>query len=138
MATQSQPSREEERNGEIWSTRIQQELLALTTDNADLESTSENRSILPPFVAIQEHALDLMAGTCIVSVRVDIPPPKKTSQEEDEQEEGESRCVLVAMEASLKRNEDGTPNTKDASYPFEAPVARLTKGKDLFPGGLYH
>ena len=129
------PADDDQRNGEIWSTRIQQELLALTTDDgADLESTSEARSILPPFVAIREHALDLAAGTCLVAVRVDVPAPKKTGEEEGEAE-AKPRCVLVAMEACLARNEDGSPNTKDPSYPFVAPVARLTKGKDLFPEG---
>ena len=115
---------EQHRNGEIWSTRIQQELLVLTTDNADLESTSEARSILPPFVTIQEHQLDLAAGTCEVLVKVDIPPTEKAG-----------RCVVFAIEASLFRNADGSPNTKDPSYPFVPPVARLKSGKEIFPTG---
>lgn len=126
---------DDERNGEIWSTRVQQELLALTTDNADLESTSEARSMLPPFVTIQDHSLDIAEGTCVVLVKVDVPPAKSTGDGSEQEGEGEVRCVVVAMEASLLRNADGTPNGKDPSYPFIAPVARLKSGKEMFPPG---
>lgn len=123
----------EARNGEIWSTRIQQELLSLTTDNADLESTSVSRSILPPFTTVKEHMLDIAAGNCLVTVQIDVAKKKKTSDTEDPNEEAPP--VVVEMDVSLSRNLDGTLNPKGPSYPFVAPVARLKSGQNLFPPG---
>lgn len=110
--------------GEIWSTRIQQELLALTTVNADMEST-ESRSMLPPFTTVTEHSLDIADGTCVVLVQVDVPL----------KDDATDRSVLVAMEASLSKNSDGSVNSQAASYPFLPPVARLVTGKANFPPG---
>jgi hypothetical protein len=118
-------SHSEDRIGEIWSTRVQQELLALTTDNADMEAT-EARSMLPPFTTVKEHTLDIAAGTCVVSFEVDVTG----------KEDGTNRlAVVVAMDASLGRNADGSVNTNIPSYPFVPPIARLTSGKAAFPLG---
>jgi hypothetical protein len=124
----------EARNGEIWSTRIQQELLSLTTDNADLDSTSETRLILPPFTNVKEHMLDITAGKCLVTVIIDVVKKKKTSEAEDPNEEA-PLVVAVEMDVSLGRNLDGSLNYKSPSYPFVAPVARLKAGQSIFPPG---
>jgi hypothetical protein len=120
-----------DRAGEIWSTRIQQELLALTTDNADMEAT-ESRSMLPPFTTVKDHALDIAAGTCVVSVQVDVTKPSTATEE---QSTVEPRCILVALDASLPKNDDGSVNTGVTSYPFVPPVVRLLEGQAVFPKG---
>ena len=51
------PSREE----------TQRELLALTTENAPEKDKSETQGVLPPFMTVKEHQLDIAAGTCVVS-----------------------------------------------------------------------
>jgi hypothetical protein len=122
----------EARNGEIWSTRIQQELLSLTTDNADLESTSETRSMLPPFTTVKEHMLDIAAGKCLVTVHIDVVTKKTTN---DDPNEEAPPVVVVEMDVSLSRNLDGSLNAKGPSYPFVAPVARLKSGQSIFPPG---
>jgi hypothetical protein len=128
----------EDHIGDIWSTRIQQELLSLTTDNGDSESTSETRSILPPFTTVKEHTLDLTAGTCTVTVHIDVVWKKGVNDDDDNGEETEENLpllVVVELDASLKRNMDGSLNSKKPSYPFVAPIARLKSGKSAFPIG---
>jgi len=49
---------------DIWSSRIQRELLAL--------STAEERSTLPPVVTVREHTLDLSAGQALLLFDVEI------------------------------------------------------------------
>jgi hypothetical protein len=44
-----------DKNAEIWSTRLQKELLALTTDNATEQETKEVAGILPPFIRIKSR-----------------------------------------------------------------------------------
>lgn len=109
----------EERNGEIWSNRVQKELLALTTDNADLQST-EGRSMIPSFTTVKDHKLDLRSGTCVVWVHITLPTMP---------------TIIVSLDASLRMNSDGSVNTSKTSYPFGPPVARLSEGAQVFPNG---
>ena len=109
----------EERNGEIWSNRVQKELLALTTDNADLQST-EGRSMIPSFTTVKDHKLDLRSGTCVVLVHITLPTMP---------------TIIVSLDASLRMNSDGSVNTSKTSYPFGPPVARLSEGAQVFPNG---
>ena len=75
-STGSDVTAENERSGEIWSTRIQQELLSLTTDN----SGTDARSLLPPFTTVKEHFLELATGTCTVIVQIDVESFKDAIQ----------------------------------------------------------
>jgi hypothetical protein len=118
----------DDRNIEIWVTRIQQELLSLTTDNSDAES----RSLLPPFTTIIEHSLELTAGTCTVLVNIDITA---STNETLEASDNELIAVLVELDASLSKNLDGSINPKGPSYPFVAPIPRLKSGKNAFASG---
>jgi hypothetical protein len=122
---------ENERRGEIWSTRIQQELLSLTTDNAD----ADTRSLLPPFTTVKDHYLDLTAGTCTVTVQIDIVSSKEVAQCDDSPNEPKSTVVTVDLDASMSKNLDGSLNINGISYPFTAPIPRLKEGKDAFPQG---
>lgn len=123
---------ENERSGEIWSTRIQQELLSLTTDNSDTDA----RSLLPSFTTVKEHCLDLTTGTCIVTVQIEIVTSTDARQGDDSsQNEPEPKVVTVDLDASMSKNLDGSLNLNGISYPFIAPIPRLKSGKDVFPNG---
>jgi hypothetical protein len=130
---------------DVWSTRIQRELLALVTDNGDAEA----RSMLPPFCKVLEHKLDIEAGTCALAFAVEISVPTVTTVAEKDAEDTSyatpktttvKRTVVVTLDASLPmlKNADGTVNgvdTSKTSYPFMEPTAVLTDGKDVFPPG---
>lgn len=70
-------SEQSERNAEIWSTRVQRELLALTTDNAPEQDKKETQGVLPPFMTVKDHKLDIAAGTCVVSFVVEVTGKRK-------------------------------------------------------------
>ena len=62
------------RNTEIWSTRLQRELLAMTTDNASEEAKEDVTGVLPPFCQVKDHHLDIEHGDCHVMCWFDLPP----------------------------------------------------------------
>ena len=66
-----------DRNAEIWSTRVQRELLALTTENAPEQDKKDTQGVLPSFMMVQDHTLDIASGTCMVSFRVEIEGPRR-------------------------------------------------------------
>ena len=153
-----------ERNAEIWSTRVQRELLALTTDNAPEQDTQNEQGILPPFMKVKDHQLDIGAGTCVVSFLVEITGQIKKAaihhadgekDEEEEQqeqqqqqseetpkkettseEEGDKKLIITIMlDASLGKKADGSLDTHTAAYPFLPPKAILAEGATVFPSG---
>lgn len=122
MASDSQ------RNAEIWSTRIQKELLALTTDNADAESTDEVRSMLPRFCRVQSHQLNIENGDCAVSFEVQVDVKNQDGQVKE--------CILiVVLDASLPKRANGKMNASVPAYPFSEPTAILKSGEEFFPVG---
>lgn len=139
---QEQHEHQKRNHADVWSTRIQRELLALTTENADAETTQEIRAMLPPFCSVLEHKLDIAAGTCFVLFSVEIPTPVLSAPSDDEETSYATpttttviKTVVVTLDVSLPKNSDGTIDTVTAAYPFLGPVALLTKGQDVFPPG---
>ena len=67
-----------ERTAEIWSTRLQRELVALTTSRDGGAETNASPAkendigLLPPFVAMKEHTLEIEKGICTVSFLVTV------------------------------------------------------------------
>lgn len=122
------------RNAEIWSTRLQKELLALTTDNADDQSTDEVRTMIPPFVRVQDHHLDLEQGVCLVNFAIEVVT--KSAARSDL-----LHTVVVTMDASLPPGtlRGATAATLNATtptplaYPFVAPRVLLKSGAGCFP-----
>mmetsp|Transcript_26891 Transcript_26891/g.41178 ORF Transcript_26891/g.41178 Transcript_26891/m.41178 type:complete len:572 (+) Transcript_26891:88-1803(+) len=112
-----------EKNAEIWSTRLQRELLALTGGLEGAEGEKETAGVLPGFVAVKEHKLDIEAGQC----RVDFILKTK-----GEDEEG---IIVIALDVSLPKKEDGSINTEAPCYPFEKPSAIVVSGSSLFADG---
>ena len=119
---------QQERNTDIWSTRVQKELLALTTDNADAETTDEVRSMLPSFCKVTDHQLSIEQGNCIVFFEIRVP----VKLEDGKQEE---RPVIVSVDASMGKANDGKVDRTKPAYPFAEPVVLLQEGDDVFPNG---
>jgi hypothetical protein len=115
-----------QRNAEIWSTRVQRELLALTEGGAE---DSAHIAELPPFITLVDHELDIANGVCKVSFHIDVPVAPKEGAEED------PTRVVVTLDASLHTKMDGSVNAARPAYPFEKPTAILRSGASLFPEG---
>jgi hypothetical protein len=115
-----------EKNTEIWSTRLQRELLALTSENAPGETKDAVQAVLPSFVTVQNHDLNIEHGDCVVSFLVDLP-----------HKEGETDppAIVVALDASLHKKKDGKVDPIAVAYPFMKPTATLKSGASRFPGG---
>ena len=109
-----------ERNTEIWSTRLQRELLALTTDNASPEAQEEIMSVLPTFVSVKDHELSIEKGVCIVSFYV-------------RPSESMANPIIVSLDASLQRKDTGELDPLAVAYPFLKPLAILKSGSKCFP-----
>jgi hypothetical protein len=116
----------EQRNAQIWSTRVQRELLALTEGGAE---DSAHVAELPPFITLVDHELDIAKGVCKVSFLIDILVTPKEGAEED------PTRIVVTLDASLHTKIDGSVNAARPAYPFERPTAILRSGADLFPEG---
>mmetsp|Transcript_29061 Transcript_29061/g.40846 ORF Transcript_29061/g.40846 Transcript_29061/m.40846 type:complete len:574 (-) Transcript_29061:40-1761(-) len=113
-----------EKNAEIWSTRLQRELLALTGGLDDgAEGEKETAGALPGFVAVKEHKLDIEAGQC----RVDFIVKTKGDDEEG--------IIVIALDVSLPKAQDGSIDREAPCYPFEKPAAIVLSGSSLFADG---
>jgi len=110
------------RNTEIWSTRLQRELLALTTDNAPPDAQEEIMSVLPNFISVKDHDLNIEKGICIVSFYV---RPK----------EAMTNPIIVSLDVSLQRTDKGDLDPLTVAYPFLKPLAILKFGSKSFPKG---
>lgn len=118
-----------DKNAEIWSTRLQKELLSLTTDNASEKETQEVAGVLPPFIRVKSHHLDIAEGICTVAFLIDVPSL-------DPEEDGSiSEDIVLVIDASLSRKPDGTINAAEGAYPFRKPGAVLEEGAGRFPPG---
>jgi hypothetical protein len=115
-----------DRNAEIWSTRLQKELLALTTDNATPQETQDVAGILPPFISIKDHELDIAAGICKVSFTIDISNPRAQTEEGSE-------TIVITLDTSMERNEQGALIPGASAYPFKQPSIILKTGASMFP-----
>jgi hypothetical protein len=110
----AQASESQDRHAEIWATRVQRELLALTTTE---------QALLPPFVGIQKHELDIANATCTIDFQVQILTTTET------------KTTMVQLDVSLPKNSDGSLRNTSLSYPFSEPSARLLQGQEFFAKG---
>ena len=72
------PSKPPNRTSEIWSTRLHREILALTGeggDDAAHQHDVETVGVLPPFIVLEDHTIDIVKGLCDVTFRVAVEPP---------------------------------------------------------------
>lgn len=79
-----------DRTAEIWSTRLQRELLALTSsekvpeEEGDESSNNADIALLPPFVIVKEHSLDIVKATCEVTFQIEVAEPSKDKGKKEE------------------------------------------------------
>jgi len=129
----------EEKNTEIWSTRLQRELLAMTTDNVTDETKKEITDVLPSFCIVKENSLDIERGNCTVTCILDLPKAKegKTggSETTTEGDNNSTDPISITFDVSLRKKTDGTVDPSAVSYPFLKPIAILTSGSARFPSG---
>ena len=67
-----------DRNAEIWSTRLQREILAL--ESTDDGSTKKTVQLLPPFIKHIGHSLNIEGGIAKIEFRIDV----EVSEEEED------------------------------------------------------
>lgn len=75
-----------DRTAEIWSTRLQRELLALTSD--DVGEEKDSVGVVPPFIKVQEHELVIETGVCKVTFRIEVGEDQPQHSEPSKKEEG--------------------------------------------------
>jgi hypothetical protein len=124
MATQQHPSSnpQDNRQDEIWSSRVQKELLALTTDDGD--NASQTKAMLPSFVTIQQHKLDIGSAICAVNFQVRIIMA-----------DGSVKTALLQIDVSFPRNADGKLEQTMSVYPYTEPNILLLEGEEYFAIG---
>mmetsp|Transcript_3591 Transcript_3591/g.5571 ORF Transcript_3591/g.5571 Transcript_3591/m.5571 type:complete len:617 (+) Transcript_3591:158-2008(+) len=139
------PTSTENKNSEIWSTRLQKELLTLTSDDAPGGSNDDDAKaqpeILPSYVKLKSHDLNIEEGRCEVYFVVDTSlfSTEKTETSTEEDGKGEkkdaSHEVEIVIDASMVRKSNGSIDMAASTYPFEKPVARLKSGVENLPYG---
>jgi len=149
-ASLSDGPRNEKRNAEIWSTRLQSELLAMTTDNATEKAKEEMTAVLPAFCSIKDYTLGIERGDCTVTCLLDLPKAATSEAETTTEgaeaegaEESETKTddaapaapITVTFDVSLRKTADGAVDTSAVSYPFLKPIAILATGCGSFPKG---
>jgi len=108
------PSKPPNRTAEIWSTRLHREILALTGeggDDAAHQHDVETVGILPPFITLEDHTIDIAKGLCDVTFRIAVEPPSfipgagggsagdgVTEEESEAPKDGEGEAKDVAAE----------------------------------------
>ncbi len=112
-----------ERNTEIWSTRLQRELLELTCEDSPKDAV---QTVLPPFASYKDHELNIENGNCAVSFLVNLP---------GKDDETEPSPIVVTLDSSLQKKQDGTVDPIAVAYPFLKPTAILQSGASRFPEG---
>lgn len=149
----------EPRNAEIWSTRLQRELLAMVTDNAPEGAKKEmTTTLLPSFCVVKDHAMDIERGNCTLSCLLKLPKSEQQQQENDDaksentESEGKTETeeaassstsgvssdvpiIAITLDVSLTKKSDGSVDAAAISYPFLKPVAILSSGSHYFPEG---
>jgi hypothetical protein len=90
---------EGQRNTEIWSTRIQRELLAMTTTDNASSAEMNAAAILPSFCIVKEHSLDIERGNCTVTCQLNLPPAAAVVKSEDDEVKKEDDTESSEKEA---------------------------------------
>mmetsp|Transcript_4663 Transcript_4663/g.6612 ORF Transcript_4663/g.6612 Transcript_4663/m.6612 type:complete len:649 (-) Transcript_4663:441-2387(-) len=135
-------SSSESRASEIWSTRVQRELVALTSEN--VEGKNNDIGELPAFLKVKEHTLNIEQGICRVSFLVAIEESVTNSKlgdnnvkPEDTGKEGqeETEKTLQSEEANEESKLNSDTKIKDkepdtVSITITLDVSRVLDGTD--------
>lgn len=158
-----------DRSAEIWSTRLQRELLSLSSSSTEgkvANETSDGKEatpnanddigLLPPFVTLKEHSLDIVKATCLVTFQIEVgtPPSSKTksktsetsetekalsNKEEEEKEESKQDDDSEKVETDADR-EVVSKETSEPRYvlvSFDASMRVNSKGEIISHANVY-
>ena len=133
------PSKPPNRTAEIWSTRLHREILALTKeggDDAAHRHDVETVGVLPPFITLEDHTIDIAKGLCDVTFRIAVEPPSVVPGADDEvggtggaEVEGDDGNAKDGSGEEGKGRDEADDKPKEASAEGEANAAD-DKGKD--------
>mmetsp|Transcript_15673 Transcript_15673/g.22292 ORF Transcript_15673/g.22292 Transcript_15673/m.22292 type:complete len:697 (+) Transcript_15673:107-2197(+) len=119
-----------DRNIEIWSTRLQREILALESSDDE----SKKIELLPPFISTLGHTLSIEGGIAKVEFRIDVEKSEKASDvatagEGSDAIEGDKDGKTITDHGSEETQE--TENTDAAESKEETkPEAEATKEEE--------
>ena len=125
------PSKPSNRTAEIWSTRLHREILALTKeggDDAAHQHDVETVGVLPPFIALEDHTIDIAKGLCDVTFRIAVEPPSVVPGADDEKAggtegakvEGDGENAKDGSDEEGKGGDEVEDKAKEASAEGEA------------------
>ena len=125
------PSKPPNRTAEIWSTRLHREILALTKeggDDAAHQHDVETVGVLPPFIALEDHTIDIAKGLCDVTFRIAVEPPSVVPGADDEKAggtegakvEGDGENAKDGSDEEGKGGDEVEDKAKEASAEGEA------------------
>jgi hypothetical protein len=124
---------EGQRNAEIWSTRIQRELLAMTTTDNPLSEDAKKvemnaAAILPSFCIVKEHSLDIERGNCTVTCQLNLPPAAvvKSEKEEEEDEVKKEDNNTESSEKEAEEEEESSPSPSEEQQEEKSDVDAVT------------
>lgn len=130
-----------DRNAEIWSTRLQREILALeSTDDA-----SKKVELLPPFIKATNHTLNLDAGLAKIEFRIDVELPVEKEEAKDEEDAGKGADQEQEKESKGKmdsvkddkagdggaKEDDATVDNKEKGASHEGETAEDNDPKEV-------
>ena len=95
-----------DRNVEIWSTRLQREILAL--ESTDDESTKKTVQLLPPFIKPIGNTLNIEGGIAKIEFRIDV------EVSEEEEDGGVVDKVNEVPDDSLEEKEEEGGDSKES------------------------
>ena len=104
------PSKPPNRTAEIWSTRLHREILALTGEGGD---DAETVGVLPPFIALEDHTIDIAKGLCDVTFRIDVEPPSVVPGADDGRPSTGGGTTEEGAEASEDREGEANDDTAE-------------------------
>lgn len=163
QTTKSAMSTSADRNAEIWSTRLQREILALESTDDD----SKRLELLPPFITTLGHTLNIEGGIAKIEFRIDVEvdesrevmdearySAKEGADATEAEGKGEKGAetddtqstpavtttdphVILVLDASMHWKSPGGEQAKHPPqyYPFQKPLAVIKSGSELFSGG---
>mmetsp|Transcript_23046 Transcript_23046/g.48686 ORF Transcript_23046/g.48686 Transcript_23046/m.48686 type:complete len:802 (+) Transcript_23046:169-2574(+) len=98
-----------DRNTEIWSTRLQREILALESSDDE----SKKIELLPPFITTVGHTLNIEGGIAKIEFRIDVEVGEENTVNDDSGEAADSKGDERADDA--QKDDKGDKKEKDVN-----------------------
>jgi len=118
---------------EIWATRLQRELLALTEEGED----TKHIGMLPPFIKVQNHNLDINEGICSVSFAITVDGVEKGGTNtppvvHEEVKDKVDGALGEKEEEKDNHNEESTPTTEVQATDSTEPTSTISESSSKF------